>query len=65
MAELTINIGYEREDDLFDINIEAYNHDGDDIQSELEYDKEFQDLLCALSGRFVEIVDQLDKENSQ
>ena len=61
MGELTIEIRYEREDDVFDIDVEAYRDD-DDIQSTLDYDKEFQELLQALGNRFTEIVDELNGE---
>ena len=63
MAELTINIRFERGDDIYDIDTEAYNGD-DDIQSELEFDKQFQDLLNALGYRFVEIVDKLNADDA-
>ena len=59
MGDLTIEIRYEREDEIFNIDIEAYLDD-DDIQSELEYDKQFQELLSALAARFVEIVNDKD-----
>lgn len=60
MGQLTIDIHYDRDDEIFDIEIEAYNCDAD-IQSELEFDNQFQELLNALSSRFVEIVDNTEK----
>ena len=64
MGELTIEIRYELENDDYNINIEAY-HDSDDIQDVLEYDKQFQELLCELGKRFTEIVDELNAEGNQ
>lgn len=65
MGELTINIRYDRGDEVFDIDIEAYA--GDDykqIDDDLYYDKEFQDLLQALGERFVQIVDDFEAETA-
>ena len=61
MGELTIKIRYEREDEVYGIDVEAHR-DGKDIELELAYDEQFSNLLCDLGKRFTEIVDELNAE---
>ena len=63
MAELTINIRLDYGDDTFDIDIDEASFEDKDIQSYLDYDKEFQSLLAALGERFAQIVAQIDMED--
>ena len=58
MGELTINIRYDLDDGIYDIDIEADADGNGDIESDLDYDKEFQDLLAALGERFTQLVDK-------
>ncbi len=62
MTELTINIRLDREDDIFDIDLEA-DLNGKPIESELDFDEQFQQLLAALGERLVEIVDELNRKD--
>lgn len=62
MGELTINIRYDLDDGIYDIDIEADINGNDDIERDLEYDKEFQDLLAALGERFTQLVDKRNEE---
>lgn len=61
MSELTVNIRYDRDDDFFNVELDA-DFNGDDIQSELDFDREFQELLNALAVRFTQIADTLTAE---
>lgn len=62
MAELEIRVRFDRQDDIFDIEVDACNVDGDDMQSDLAFDKEFQALLQALSSRFVELAESPNED---
>ena len=62
MGELTINIRYDLDDGIYDIDIEADVNGNDDIERDLDYDKEFQDLLAALGERFTQLVDKRNEE---
>lgn len=62
MGELTINIRYDLDDDTLDIDYEAVAKGSYGIERDLDYDKEFQDLLAALGERFTQLVDKRNKE---
>ena len=62
MAELEIRIRLDREDDVFDVEVDACNVDGEDMQSDLAFDKQFQNLLQALISRFVELAEVPSEE---
>lgn len=62
MGELTINIRYDLDDGIYDIDIEADVNGNDDIERDLDYDKEFQNLLADLGERFTQLVDKRNEE---
>lgn len=64
MGELTIYIRYDLDDGIYDIDIEADVNGNDDIERNLDYDKDFQDLLDALGEHFSRHVEKFNFGNA-
>lgn len=62
MGKLTIYIRYDLDDGTLDIDYDATFKGSYDIQRDLNFDKDFQDLLAALGERFTKLVDKRNEE---
>ena len=62
MGKLNIYVSYDLDDGTLDIDYEATFKGHYDIERDLGYDKDFQDLLAALGERFTQLVDKRNKE---